>query len=571
MKNKLFLAFVALVCMAARGYAQVLAPGPVNPDKFWLTGCANGIGNYISGLNTAMIDFQGTSGPNPIPPGSLIVTAYEGNGTAGGVAFKDVVSGFTIHIPFCPPPGMPPASPYITSPDIIVGNDLTNPLTDYNVAVAYVDAFTFMPTVRQYKVAYTGPGAFTVGFTGGTVFPSTGSRSIHLDVIADYGNTIPTGMPWCDYYVVTWDDALGSYASLQSLNTLMPPAVVTLGTSGSGGLPYQPDVAAILRAKTWPCGGPCIPEIIGCFVTNEGNQLVYQEYNWSSLTATIPTAISPATMLPNRPRIDAPDDYNNNNPGIPNLCYYKVVSEDYGLGFLQSLAYDNMSFGVPLDDGWYYPTAGGPGAGPFSPTVAFGGNGGTQYQVAHFVDAVLGAGGPTTNVYMEPLSATWPASTIAPDITFGSPFYYRVNTATPIFCNGVYLNSISTSCNNPIARTLVAWADNDPSIPIANIKYKITIFSPPIGYTFRPANTGGGTTLPSQWRLYPDPAATQLTIEAPGAATYAATDVLGRCVLGGALAPGRQTITLTGLVPGNYVLTIQNNDGSKEHMSFVKQ
>ncbi len=552
-----------LCTLQADLHAQAVLP--VTPDIFWYSGCSNAaMGVYISHINTAMIDWQ-----NTMAAGTLMVSAYQGNGSAGGVSFRDMGSGFTVNRPYCILPPLPLVYPYITEPDIIVGNDPVNPLTDYRVAVAYVNNFTALPTIDFFRVSYTGPATFTATPAGSItlpVAPGSGSKSIHIDIVAEYNNVLTTGYPWCDNFIVTWDDALANYASLGALSTFSTGPALPMMSAGT-----QTDVAAIQRAAVWPCGGACVPDIIGCFVTNSGSFLTYEEINFTTFTPPVSGAIGSIPGLNyNRPRIDAPDDLNSNHPaGFPNLCYYKVVTEENSSGIMRSFAYDNMSPALPVDDGWYLPCGVGAGTGPFSPTVAYGGNAGTQYQVAHFVDAIAGAGSPTTNVWMEPLSATFPASTTAPGLTGGSPFYYRVNTATPTLCNGVVLNSISTPCNNPMSKTLVAWVDNNPGGgPVSNVMYKVSFFSLPGGYAFR--QPGGGNTpppAPAQWKLYPDPAKELLTIESPVVTTYAITDILGRTRQSGHLQPGKQVMDITGLAAGAYILST----GDQQNMRFVKQ
>jgi hypothetical protein len=592
MKKIILLALTAIAYfMPARIYAQVPAPPPANPDQFWYTSanpnplCS---GVYIDGINTAMIDFPGAKQP-VIPAGSLIVSAFNGNGTAGGVCFKDVNSGYTQKINFCPGPD------YINSPpDIIVGNDPTQPLTSYIAAVAFYNLTTGLPQINYYKVTYTSAVAFGAVLVGTCTFAPPPTLSwwgsvIHIDVIAETSNPVPaTGMPRCNKFVVTWEDVVAgqSFAAIGSLSpmttTITMATTIGLGATPFGaGKPQQPDVAAIERNICTPL--PCAVHDIGIFVTTENNSLglAYQEYDFTAgAFVTPPTGLTmPLGANANFPRIDAPDDYTTNDPvAFPTLCYFKAaVQIDFGgIGTNQSYVYDNTLIGsAGQDDGWFYGAFGFAFDGPYTPTVAFGGNGSNQYQVSHFLDARSSFPGGTPGVFMEPINKMFPASLTIPDASYiPGGLFYQVNQTPPIFVNGTILNSISTPCNNPGGSTLCAWSDHDPLAPggpMSTVFYKITPYGGPWGYTFK---NGRDNALPpaatASWKVYPSPAATRLTVESPASATYDITDVLGRSVLTGTLQAGSQTINISSLTPGTYIISSFNGT-EKEHTTFVKQ
>ena len=374
-----------------RSFAQpALCPGSGfnQPDNLWYTSACPGSvpPNYIEDINTAMIDFPGAAQPK-IPRGSLLASVYRGNGTAGGVSFRDMNSGFTVTIPYCPGPD------YMDRPgDIILGNDPLLPLTDFRAAVAFFDLVTAMYKINYYRIHYTSAASFVVSPMGSTLFSPPGpgrwiGTTIHLDVIADYGNTALTGFPWCDEFVVTWDELLAGGASAcwaHKASLSAPPGTITPALPTIPliipGRPAQPDVAAIQRLNP----GTGAIEQIGLFAMSNGGGVAYVEYNWSS------TGLSPMTLHPapaggtaSFPRIDAPDDYNINSPTTPNLCYYKIAAQVANGTALTSQVYDNTIPGISgQDDGaLVYGGLGLYNIGIYTPTVAYGGNGGQQYQV----------------------------------------------------------------------------------------------------------------------------------------------------------------------------------------------
>ena len=206
--------------------------------------------------------------------------------------------------------------------------------------------------------------------------------------------------------------------------------------------------------------------------------------------------------------------------------------------------------------------------------MAYGGNGGTQYQVSHFVDAFGGL--PTATVYMEPLDWMFPTSSLfVPDNVIPTQPYFQVNSNAINFANGNVLNAISTPCNAPANKTLCAWSDNLPggiSGPYSQVYYKVTPYGGLNGYQFKHAAPNSvPETETEKWNLYPNPAKTELNIEAVSAAKYQVTDILGRTVLSGELQAGLQKIDVSRLAPGSYIITSYSDGEQQNHSTFVKQ
>ncbi len=588
MKNKLLrsgLALLAGLMMQGTAFAQMyppIPPNPMNPDIFWYRDSL-----YIAGINTAMIDYYDTIDHLP-GKGSLIVSDYYGNGMVGGVVFKDLGSGFMQQIKYNL---IFPGPFYITKPDIIVGNDAVHPLTDFRVAAAYSNSggMIVQPQIDYFLVHYTGPGVFIVTYTGSTFFTgfgAAGSYNVHIDIVAEAGNTAMTGLPWCDKFIVTWDSyvpgmppASTVYAYQSSLNapvaaiTPFSPFLVQISPAG-----YQPDVAAIQRQQPYcPTCPPTPIDIVGLFTYTDptGTNLMYAEYDFSTMTFFTPPVLQYINFAGiTQPRIDAPDDYNINWP-TPFFSYYKVAAEVGPWPGVSSITSDNQVPGG-VNDATYYM----PGDIPFSPTVAFGGNNNTQYQVSHYINEYAALGG-VPNVYMEPIDwiafGTIPAFS-PPPVT--QP-YFQVNT-TPIlpnFVNGNYLNAISTPCNKPADLTLCAWSFFlvNPFTHCSEVYYKTSTYNPTPGsngYAFRhtkPASVTNTIALP--WQVYPNPATLSLTVNNPGTkgGRYEIIDMLGRSELQGSLQPGVQAIDISTLKPGSYIINMYQEGVRQYNSVFVKQ
>lgn len=563
--------FTWALSLSVSSDAQVLCPGSGTnqPDQIWYSSYCNPYPYiYINDINTAMIDFPGSVQPR-MNPGSLIGSVYSGNGTSGGVCFRDVNSGFTDTICYWP------TGQYIVKyGDIIIGNDLLSPANTFRAAVAFYDLSDGLPRINHYRIVYTTPVSFTVTLLSTTTFvpPTPGDWTggvIHLDPIADYGNTTTTGFPYCDNFVVTWDDRNGCWAHRTSLNaptaviTNTFPATIFLPGSGLSSKPSQPDVAAIQRRNCITCP----VEQIGLFAMSEGSQLVFQEFNWNTSTFSPITLFTPPfpTADYSTPRIDAPDNYNINNPSTPGLSYYRIataVRNTLSPSFINNYLYDNMH--IPgLDNGIAVY-----GTNVYSPTIAYGGNNGTQYQTSHYQDAYSSGGIGTPMVLMEPTNWMMPASLSVPDFYGGNQWYYQVNGTPPLFANGRALNAISTPANNPTGSTLCAWADHDPSVPHSVVYYKITTYGGAWGYTFRPTSEVEAASEPM--KLYPNPAENVLNLEVAEAGNYSITDMLGRTQLSGALQAGSQWISIDQLAPGSYALRCQLKGKESSYAIFVK-
>ncbi len=580
------LALFASLLMQCTAFAQPIVFIPAsNPDIPWYSD-----GTYISSINTAMIDYFDTIDHHWGGISTLIVSDYAGNGMCGGVVFRDLVSGFTVQNIYTPGPF------HMAKPDIIVGNDSINPLTDFRVAAAYSCSnlllLTNQPQIDYYLVHYTGPGVFTVTFTGSTVFSgfstNVGAFNVHIDIIAEAGNTAATGLPWCNKFVVTWDNFImvgvsQIWAYGGRLNAPIIPMITPAAPAVLIGQGYQPDVAAIQRPVGAYCAA-CTPGTIddlGLLTYTDiwTTQLFYAEYDFTAGMACFgPIAVSnPIPAGISMPRIDAPDDYTYNSPSTPFLSYYKVAAQIGVWPGVSSITFDNQTpFMIGANDASYYIAS----DIPYSPTVAFGGNNHTQYQVSHYINEYAALGG-VPNVYMEPIDWMLPFVPNIPAI-FPIPFtrpYFQINfnPILPNFVNGVNLNAISTPCNNPADQTLCTWSLFNITSGLSDVYYKTSLYNPSPGsngYSYKHSKPAliSNTTTP-QWQVYPNPATVNIIVNNPSTQEghYEVTDLLGRTVLQGNLQPNMQSIDIKSLMPGSYIINMYQGGERAYNSVFVKQ
>ena len=322
------------LAQSGRVYGQVFV-GPTGVDSPWYNALGPALTSYIAGINTAMINYIPSGGG---PNGSIAVSAYYGNGCSGGIASLDLQS--KIHKQFdYALIGRPSMG---KSPDIIIGNNELASNAVYNVAVAYITLAGSNPRIDYFRVIDGGGGTPTIAPAGSTIFgPGFNSNTIHIDVIAEYGNTNTTGLPWCDSFAITCDNGTDVLVYEASLNN--PPPSITpamMHVVASGVADPQPDVAGIQRNVACSTCSPLIDNLaLVAFRDNTAQQLYYVEYDFTTNTVSAIRNLSSPGFNVNYPRIDAPDDYNINDPTLPH-CVYKVVAE-YGTG--GSSTWDNMT------------------------------------------------------------------------------------------------------------------------------------------------------------------------------------------------------------------------------------
>ena len=573
---------IALVCacFAGKSIAQSTSVLPINFDQLFYTSA-----QPLSGLNTAMIAYGST-----LSPGSLVASVYK-DGT---------IPGTTIHLfdynTSSPGGGTGTLNTTVASvPDVVIGNwdgssgtgsggycaGGCNVATDFLTAAAYVNGsgdveVDFFHVNDPGTGGGTSIGATLITYTvisAGTYHP----QNVHIDVIADYGNTLPTGFAFCNNFTLTFDDftTAGSpniYIAEGNLNTQTVGIATSVNPTGVNG--FAPDVAGVQRM-----GGGIHDVALLTYADVSGNMLYYQEYNFATATAGSLITLDAGSTSTNiiNPRIDAFDDYSHYNSLRSN---YTVVAQALNstTGNNEVRAYDDVysaftSSGViDLTTSPGYP--GYPAAATYNsyaPTVACTPH--SLYFVSHFTDYGLSA--PTDALFMEPIP------TSSNSLAFGN--YYWVNGVRTLCCGGssyappagidgynTYANAVATAPNYMAVWPVYTWVQHVAATPAYQVYYKIPA---PGVFDFKPAPSSVATVAEQDWQLYPNPTADELgVVLEPGAATaYSITDMTGRELRKGTITGTSATISTGTLAAGTYLLQLYKESADAGKKLFVKE
>ncbi len=282
-----------------------------------------------------------------------------------------------------------------------------------------------------------------------------------------------------------------------------------------------------------------------------------------------------SSTYPFEPRIDANDNENNNDTTSPTTSYFKIAAQVYN-GFNYEInTYDNLLHYPSMALNYWtssnvvaFPTGSGYAAPPydhFSPSAAMvgpnsGGSDpdGTAYMVTHMTDDLTG----NEAMLAEIIPYTNPTALMGGG-------YYWVSDDPAITTTADHLSASAPTCNKVDGAAIVAWYDNNGSID--DIKCRISGCC----YAFKQDGQEPeikSIPLTKGWRVYPNPAAGELTISSAGAkgGSYAITDVLGRTLLQGIISGSSAKANVSSLASGMYVVVIRGTNGENTVKKFVK-
>jgi len=557
----------ALVLLRAYSgaYAQTLVL-PSNTDNLWYYTT-----NGPTGLNTAMMAYGN------VPNYFFASAATDGNNDY--IYVTDPTIGMTVS---CPSTGA-----MAGTPDIIIGNNNTgfgSPSTNYILATAYPLANGEIE-VDYYDVYDDGTSLSiqqldllnSLLYSSQVISSADVYSTVHVDVAAEYNNTGITGLPFCNKFVVTWDDISSTispviYAAYGDLNNQMINAPILI----SSGYGILPDVAVITQNISPPSSSRDFTAWITYVDYTSGNNLYLAEYDFSTSTligaiATIDDGSHSVSI--NTPRIDAFDLYNSSS-----VAHYQVVSSavnsttlheeirnydnvytatTYGYASTTSLNVSSIGYSP-----WYLYNPAINKYNNFFPTVAAG----SDYTVFHQTEFTGGSGAV---MFMEPLDIT------TGQIDASNNHYYWVNSdGAPLYAMStiVPVNAVSSPPNDPDLATLYAYGYYNPGGPDYEVDYKITSSS----YAFRPvAPTAVGNIQANEWQVYPNPALSELTVNNTGVdnppTKYHVIDIAGRELLQGELTNGRTNIDVNSLSPGTYTIQVYTDGQKYGERLFVKE
>jgi len=543
-RNSLFAALLAggamMSAMPATAIPTLVMPS--NPDNIWYT---------LPGLTWALNSSVIATG------GGAMYCSMATSGAGGGwgrmnIAVNDYPSGLTTSW----------ATPPLTQTganDIILGNTDgtwggTNPYVDYVMAICFTNA-AGDPEVDFFRVNDAGGPVIlpisTFVISPGTYHPG----NIHMDVIADYSNFGLTGYAFCGRFMITWDDSYSGnvFVAEGDLNTQ------TVGAAQTVGAGYSPDVAGIIRGTY-----PFINDFALITYNGAGGSVMYSEWKVGSVPL-VPWTLDPG--LPygcGAPRIDGYDDYNvNSGPG----AQWKVVTRVYNGTNYEVRTYDNTGlWGFPVSN-YDDLTPGGFPPPPYhcmapSVQVLY-----TQdFAVLHVDEAIPSYWHHGQVLVMEPTDNTNPTTLWGNDyfwVNGAGAMYY--NAAGADFYNSVAAGPNDNSWNIP---ELFTWAVYNGTN--WEIRYKTILGFP----SFKPGTTNSVSNVAlSDLKVYPNPATNVLNLNIPSGqavSDYHILDVTGRVAASGSLAGGTQSIDISKLNSGTYILKLWNGSNELATRQFVK-
>jgi len=426
--------------------------------------------------------------------------------------------------------------------DVALGDDWSNPGNDFIAVVAYNSST--VPMIEGFSIVGTGTGSLTVSSTGASTLPLvTGGPSHmppHVDMYPDPGNLI-NGLPSLHEFGITWveysggNDVYFTNADNGSIGGFGNVYTVT-----SGGNNNWPDVACL-----WDLS---VNEPYAYVTYMNGSDIDIWEVNIVNMAnGVIAPGINAGMPTEKSVRIEAMGLY---NPG-GGFQKYQLAYAAYDSGpFLDMFSYNDLvgnfnlsAAGVGLNNGNNIHPAVSAGPGQ----VVGGGYGNENQSICWYNDA-------TPFYYSQAIhTSTGFVNPVYPD-------YYEVNqNPMPFIVLDAYYAPIgvSTSSNWGNSDLLTAWV-NDFDI---YYKYQTDI------QQYKPTNV---KVVPAaNYRLYPNPAATTISIDGMTRADYTITDITGRILLKGEVAKANNIINIESLSKGMYIASITEN-GQTKVLKFVK-
>jgi len=458
--------------------------------------------------------------------GQLRAIAYDDYATTQSYVYLEDYAAGTVTI----------AIPGATDIDVVLGDDMNNPGNDYVVAVVY--NMSGAPYIETYTISGVGGGSLSATLANSAMLPLvTGGASYmppHIDLYPDM-NTYINGIPALYQYAVTWTEYQGPGTDIYATHgDITNPGsfgnVYTVATFNG----VWPDIACLVDLPT-------------------GDVYAYVPYiNWPNIdlwevnlttTGTSTTAGINATGVEKSVRIEAMNQY---DPGA-GLQKYEIAYAGFTGTILDMFSYNdltgntNLSAALPGNNNIHPAVSAGPG-------ILFnGGYGNENHSVCWYNDG-------TPYYYSQAIETTTGA------VSGGYPDYYEVNqTPTPFIVLDAYYAPIAVSTSSNWGdELLTAWNNNN------DIYYK---YQPDIGqYKITNVNE----VKPATFKLFPNPAGNIVYIAGATNAAYVITDVSGRAVASGSITNSNNSINVSLLKGGLYIISITEN-GHTATRKFLKQ
>jgi len=575
----LLLLLFLLVLGVHKVQAQTIVHAGSNTDL--TTGIAPGY------MNSAVIDYSPNCSGTCSSNGQLKAIVIDNSGTSpltSTVLLDDGVSGLSFTF----------SGSY---PAVVLGNG-TGAVFYPNVSLLGTTEYLMgiVYTLPSYPCLYFTNNVFMdiydisgVG-TGSMSCPTTPVTSINIDVTGwagerphisiapDYydmhiNSQSIGGLPVCDQFVVSWTEPNPTiplfyhpnfgwcvpytppitnnnyglnlcYGSLNSLFTPVFPSAMSTGNPVN-----SVDVAFVQRNN-----GSTFDPIAYLTFTDVGG---YWYENECKLSGT-PTFTSPITLGPSSmdvyPRIAATANYQYNNTPATYFDWAAVNNDLSGLIYLQPGWASPASPISPITTftGWW------PGITDYYPVISSGaGNYSIGFYHPDSYNSFLTA--PALDWRKALYSAYYPPST-----------YYRVNYNTTTYTQ--LPTSVSSTCNNDNTFSY----SNPPDILGCWNDGTVWFKEAPDVTSWKPGHSTGiaHANANKQWQVSPNPATDHITLTAPANtanASYKLCDITGRELWNAAIGKSSETVDISGLANGIYLLHIYEGDIEVKTTKFVKQ
>ena len=472
---------------------------------------------------------------------------------------------------------MPPNTPWPkvvlasggnSAPDVVIGNDFSNPGWYIAGVTAVSGGYV---TLTLYSIQNVGVGGGTLSIVGPTATYTVSTAApnavppAHIDIAASTANPY-MGYANANQLVITWRDvANGIMAYSSQLN-------------GAGGIINiinnntnlsNPDVAYVERNAA----GLKVAEFSYFDLTSATNQkLFYSE--WQTVPYVVP---GPATLYDNTKtyynpfpgrvsvgRIDGIDNYNLNNAGSGNATFCIAAAAAVTTG--QAIFEYNSITGPFVATNMTSPVT-VPANGLFKntneiPCVTSGP--GNYYTVGFYSNPPSSSGGAKQMYYA--MAVDWNTGLLT---TTNNAYEIMSGSYDPMYLPGI---CVSGTCNTNAmgVQDLFAGFDN-----YAFLWYKYSI---PVPYAFKHASEAtivAATT--SEWQIFPNPASDNVTLIAPDgfntktSASYNITDMSGKTLQTNAVNATSQQIDISKVPAGTYMLNIQADAKAVKTIKFVKE
>ncbi|MCD6011412.1 MAG: Secretion system C-terminal sorting domain [Flavipsychrobacter sp.] len=569
--------------------AQTLVGNPSNADINWVSSGAG----VINGINAAMIDYY----IHETATGHLGAVAYgavpgTGGANPGGVKVTDFTYNYSQSVTY---PRTFVSTPMLSVPDVIIGHNIQEQ-GKYIMAVGFINN-SDQAQIDYYDIVYTSAGVFTVTYNTSSTLGSDVVETVHLDVIAEYGN-LYQGLPICNRFFVVYDRDVNPMANVYDVFVaegnltarsitvgpvdIAPPPIGGVDQSIHAIDNWRPDVAGI---EYDPGGGPVDKAMITW--ENQGSSYIYRTHWYPGSAAAFGGIVASDPPGNNdrfyHPRIDANDDYGSNDLATGANADYMIVWEswDYSSGWQDIEIWDEYTGGRTTASFWTDFTTFGPYASllyesapynHYAPAIAWGptGTGGRDYMVTEG----LHEGWVTNADYFLVLPFDETAPTVMPVIPAGGGVrnYFQVNTSTTLNSAAtLYTNAVATPPNNVGDTSLVAWAYLDGGGNY-NIDYKLCEFvASGTGYVYKHSVPPAPQSMLStgEVALIPNPATDAITVSNV-VGSYSIKNMLGQVVLEGSVDAAQPRVKVSDLAKGTYILCITTYGKQTVNKMFVK-